>query len=211
MADEEKKVTEETTEQEAKEETDKKEPVEKMEKEEESGNGKKVEEDTEPQAAAYEKAVDEPEAEIKAEEVQEDTVKDEAEAKAEEEPEKEAEIDQEETAETAQKEEKPLDKMTAKELREIAVEIPGIIGAHAMKKEQLLEAIKEARGIKDEAPIKEKERQKVKGNIKALKEKIHLLKEEKRTARDARDKNKVDILRRRINRLKKQTRKVAQA
>ena len=38
-----------------------------------------------------------------------------------------------------QEQEKPLDKMTAKELREIAIEIPGVTGVHAMKKEQLLE------------------------------------------------------------------------
>ena len=37
--------------------------------------------------------------------------------------------------------EKPLEKMTAKELREVALEIPEIEGVHAMKKEELLEAI----------------------------------------------------------------------
>ena len=174
-----------------------------MEQEETSAEGKKAEEDTGPKVDADEKATDEQGVDIKAEEAQE--------VSGQEEPEKEAGIAEKEPVEAAQKEEKPLDKMTAKELREVAVEIPGITGAHAMKKEQLLEAIKEARGIKDEAPVKEEARQKVKGNIKALKEKIVLLKEEKRTARDARDKNKVNILRRRINRLKKQTRKVAQA
>jgi ABC-type uncharacterized transport system ATPase subunit len=45
--------------------------------------------------------------------------------------------------------EKPLDKMTVVELREVAKEeIPGITGVTGMKKDQLLEAIKEARGIK---------------------------------------------------------------
>ena len=104
--------------------------------------------------------------------------------------------------------------MTAKELREIAVEIPGVTGASAMKKEQLLEVIKEARGIKDEEPAKEGKKKValVKGkSTKELKKKIFLLKEEKKAARDARDKIKVEILRRRINRLKKKTRKVAQA
>ena len=109
--------------------------------------------------------------------------------------------------------EKPLDKMTAIELREIAVEIPGVTGAHAMKKEQLLEVIKDARGLKDEAPAKEgkkKKAPKASVSTKALKKQIFLLKEKKKEARDARDRKKVEIFRRRINRLKKQTRKVAQ-
>ena len=111
----------------------------------------------------------------------------------------------------APKEGKPLDKMTAPELREIAKEIPGVEGVHAMKKEQLLEIIKKHRGIKDETP-KRKKAKKIAGiTTKQLKEKILQLKAEKEAARQARDKRKVDILRRRINRLKKQTRKVAEA
>lgn len=139
----------------------------------------------------------------KADETTEDTVKEEAEAKAE--------IDIKEPGETAKKEEKSLDRMTSKELREIAVEIPGVTGVHAMKKEQLLEVIKEERGIKDEVPGDEGKRKKARGSIRALKEKIFLLKQEKKAAQNARDGNKVDILRRRINRLKKQTRKVSKA
>jgi len=109
--------------------------------------------------------------------------------------------------------EKPLDKMTAKELREMALEIPGITGVHAMKKEELLKAIKEAKGIKDEEPIKERKKKtpKKEVSVKELKKKVVRLKEEKEAAREAEDRKKVDILRRRINRLKKQTRKVAQA
>ncbi|MBW2203469.1 MAG: transcription termination factor Rho [Deltaproteobacteria bacterium] len=104
--------------------------------------------------------------------------------------------------------------MTAIELREIAVEIPGVTGAHAMKKEQLLEVIKEARGIKDEEPAKKGKKKKASKDgkgTKELKKKIFQLKEMKKEARDARDRDRVDILRRRINRLKKRTRKVAQA
>ena len=109
-----------------------------------------------------------------------------------------------------QEQEKPLDKMTAKELREIAIEIPGVTGVHAMKKEQLLEIIKEAKGIKDEEPVKKKKKApKKEVEKKELKTKIVSLKKEKEEAYTARDKKKVDILRRRINRLKKRTRKVA--
>jgi hypothetical protein len=47
--------------------------------------------------------------------------------------------------------EKPLEKMTVKALREIAKEIPEITGVHGMKKEELLVAINEVRGVKEEA------------------------------------------------------------
>ena len=46
--------------------------------------------------------------------------------------------------------EKPLEKMTVKALREIAREIPEITGAHGMKKEELLVAINEVRGVNAE-------------------------------------------------------------
>jgi len=128
----------------------------------------------------------------------------------------EEEIKEEEIKEEAKEEkdekEKPLDKMTATELREIAFGIPEITGAHAMKKEDLLAAIKEARGITDqEAPAKKKKDKVPKGavSVQALKQKIGQLKEEKDKARQGKDKAQVDILRRRINRLKKRTRKVA--
>jgi len=108
--------------------------------------------------------------------------------------------------------EKPLGKMTAPELREIAREIPDVTGVHAMKKEQLLEIVKEYKGIKDVEPAKKREKtaQKVILNAKELKDKIGQLREEKKAAREIRDRKKVKRLRRRINRLKKQTRKVAQ-
>ncbi len=102
--------------------------------------------------------------------------------------------------------EKPLDKLTAPELREIAKQIPGVEGVHAMKKEQLLEIIKKHRGIDDKAPKKVE-----KATVKELKNKIAQFKAEKGEARKAKDKRRTEILRRRINRLKKQTRKLARA
>ena len=110
-------------------------------------------------------------------------------------------------------EEKPLDKMTAPELREIAKEIPGVTGVHAMKKEELLAAVKEFRGIKDEEPVKKKKAKTKKPprSSKELKLKITQLREEKVRAREAKDKRHINILRRRINRMKKLRRKVAQA
>ena len=44
---------------------------------------------------------------------------------------------------------KPLDKMTVKELREVALELPQITGVHGMNKAELLAAVKEAKGIED--------------------------------------------------------------
>jgi protein-arginine kinase activator protein McsA len=99
--------------------------------------------------------------------------------------------------------EKPLEKMTVKELREIAKDIPGVTGVHAMKKEELINGIKEARGIKDE-PLK-----KAVGSMRELKLKIKALKAERQAALESKDKKKATIFRRRISRLKKKTRKMA--
>lgn len=126
----------------------------------------------------------------------------------------EEEINKEEVKEKSQEEiEKPLDKMTVKDLKEIALEIPGLTGVHAMKKDELLKIIKEARGIEEEAPI-EKRKEKVlkqEVSVRELKQKVARLKEEKGASRKAKDRKRVDLLRRRINRLKKQTRKLVQA
>lgn len=130
----------------------------------------------------------------------------------EEEVKKEAEAVQEGVQEK-EKEElgKSLDKMTAKELREIAIEIPGVAGVHAMKKEELLKIIKEAKGIKDEGRKRSIKAQKTDVNVGELKKKIRLLKDEKTKARTEKDRKKVEILRRRINRIKKKTRKIPRA
>jgi hypothetical protein len=100
-------------------------------------------------------------------------------------------------------EDKPLKKMTVKELREIAKDIPGITGVHAMKKDDLITGIKAAKGIKDE-PVK-----KASSSVRELKLQIKALKAERRAALEARDKKKATIFRRRISRLKKKTRHIA--
>jgi cell division protein FtsX len=106
---------------------------------------------------------------------------------------------------------KPLDKMTAIELREVAMEIPGITGAHAMKKEELLPLIKEYYGIEDETPEKGKKKvHKPAASAQELKAKMEQLREKKKEVQAAKDRKQTDILRKRINRLKKQTRKAAQ-
>jgi cell division protein FtsX len=109
-----------------------------------------------------------------------------------------------ETAAAAQTpaDEKPLEKMTAPELKEIAGKIPGVTGVTAMKKEQLIALIREYRGISDEDAKKAES-----SRIGTLKKKIIDLKAAKAAAQEAKDKKEVDILRRRINRLKKMTRR----
>jgi hypothetical protein len=111
--------------------------------------------------------------------------------------------------------EKPLDKMTAIELREFVLtkKLEGLTGVHAMKKEELLKAVKEAMGIKDEAPAKKGKRLEVKKelNVKELKQKIAQFKDLKKEAVSSKDKKKASVLRRRINRLKKRTKGVAKA
>jgi len=106
--------------------------------------------------------------------------------------------------------EKDLDRMTVKELKEVAAESTDLVGVHAMKKAELLAAIKKAKGIKEEkAPKKKIEKEDV--TVKELKEKIIAFKVERKEARKARDKRMVHILRRKINRLKKETRRISKA
>ena len=123
----------------------------------------------------------------------------------------EKEIKEKEHQEEKHAKEKTLDKMTVSDLKEIAKEIPEVTGVTAMKKEDLLTIIKEYRGIEEEKPEKKKKKKdKTKLNIKQLKEKIAGLRIEKKTARESHDRHMIDILRRRINRLKKQARKLVQ-
>jgi len=99
--------------------------------------------------------------------------------------------------------EKPLDKMTSKELREVALTIPSIIGVHSMNKSELLSSIKEARGI-IETTVK-----KADNAVRELKKKIVKLKDYREKNIDDFDKKQSEIIRRRISRLKKRTRKAA--
>jgi hypothetical protein len=115
------------------------------------------------------------------------------------------EFDQMGKKERKEKKEKPLDRMTAKELREMALQIQGIVGVHAMNKTELVAAIKEAKGIVDE-----KKRQTT-TDVRAIKQKIRDLRGQKKTLKEAGEKRKVITLRRRISRLKKKTRRAGVA
>ncbi|MDY6852140.1 MAG: transcription termination factor Rho [Thermodesulfobacteriota bacterium] len=104
--------------------------------------------------------------------------------------------------ERKEKKEKPLEKMTAKELRELALTIPEISGVHGMNKAELISTIKESRGIVEE------KKQSV-GDVREIKKKIAALKETKSQAQQSGDKKSIEILRRKISRLKKKTRRAA--
>ena len=97
--------------------------------------------------------------------------------------------------------EKPLDKMTVKELREIALEIPDLTGVHGMNKQDLLDAVKAHRGIKEPKP------KKASRSVREIKKQIQELKARKQALASEKNRKQSDILRRRISRLKKKTRR----
>ena len=106
--------------------------------------------------------------------------------------------------------EENLEKMTATELRDYALKNhPDIIGVHAMKKEELIVAIKKARGeeVKETKKKKVKVKAKVKVEKKALKEKIRALKAEKEKALQAKDRKALARLRKRIKKYKRMTKR----
>jgi uncharacterized lipoprotein NlpE involved in copper resistance len=99
--------------------------------------------------------------------------------------------------------EKPLDKMTVKELRDVAKQLPEISGVHGMNKSELLSAIQKARGIKEEP------KKKTDASVFEIKKKIKALKAEREVALNNDDKKMAKICRRRITRLKRKTRRAA--
>ena len=105
--------------------------------------------------------------------------------------------------EKAEIKEKALEKMTVKDLREMAKDMPQIIGVSGMKKEELIVAIKEVKGIKDE-PIK-----KADASVGELKKKIREVKAQRQAALEAKDRKMATIYKRRISRLKKKSRRAA--
>ncbi len=102
-----------------------------------------------------------------------------------------------------EKKEKPLDKMTAKELRELAMTTGEVVGVHGMNKAELIAAIKESRGIVDEkGKKKDVDVRSLKAKIKELKDKLQKADEDGKAKLAA-------SFRRRISNLKKKTRRAA--
>ncbi|MFW6080464.1 MAG: Rho termination factor N-terminal domain-containing protein [Desulfosalsimonas sp.] len=100
--------------------------------------------------------------------------------------------------------EKPLEKMTATELRDIARDLPDITGASGMNKTELIRAIKKAKGIEDTGRKKQAD-----VSVRQIKEKIKELKKRREDLLEKNDRKLADIFRKRISRLKKKTRRVA--
>jgi hypothetical protein len=99
---------------------------------------------------------------------------------------------------------KPLEKHTVKELKEMALALGSIQGVSAMKKQELIDALKVAKGI----PLK-KERDTSVVNIVDVKKRIKSLKEELTVVREARDRNASNRIRRKLSKLKKKSRRLA--
>jgi len=102
--------------------------------------------------------------------------------------------------EQKEKKEKPLDRWTVKELREEALKIPDIQGVHGMNKEEIISLLRKARGIAEPESTKV-------GSVRETKAKIvelRKLRDEERVQGASRE--RLSILRRKISRLKRQTR-----
>lgn len=97
--------------------------------------------------------------------------------------------------------EKPLEKMTAKELREVGKQLPEITGVYGMNKAELISAIKKARGIVEDTTATPD------ASIREIKKKIQSVKANLENALNDNDKKMADIYRRRIIKLKKKTRR----
>jgi hypothetical protein len=101
---------------------------------------------------------------------------------------------------------KPLDKMTAKELRDLVInQLPMIQGASGMDKDQLVAAIKEVLGITEEKDSPSP----YKAQILTMKAQMKELRTKK--AAEGTSRKEKDIIRRKVNRLKKRSRNLAQA
>ena len=98
--------------------------------------------------------------------------------------------------------EKPLEKMTAKELRDLAMEIKEVSGVHGMNKVELIAAIQKSRGI-------EVQGRSVSSSVREIKAKIKILKNKYAAAVKEGNQKMVLILKKRIIRLKKKTRRAA--
>lgn len=100
--------------------------------------------------------------------------------------------------------EKHLEKLTAKELREMALEMGGITGVTAMKKEELIAAIRQAKGL----PAKETRVMPV-DTVLEVKRRIREFRLKRDELREAGKREEASRLNKKISRLKKRTRKFA--
>jgi len=100
--------------------------------------------------------------------------------------------------------EKHLEKLTTKELKEMALAMGGITGVTAMKKEELIAAIRQAKGL----PVKET-REKPLDTVLEVKQKIREFRLQREELREAGKRAETSRLNKKIRQLKKKTRKLA--
>ena len=101
---------------------------------------------------------------------------------------------------------KPLDKMTAKELRQLCIDkLPMITGASGMDKDELVAKIKEVFGMADEEGNKVSP---YKAQISGLKKDIKGMRVQKKELTSRKER---EAIRRKINKWKKRTRRLAAA
>lgn len=99
------------------------------------------------------------------------------------------------------KKEKPLEDWTIKELREEALKVPNIQGIHGMNKREIIDFIRAEKGLPPSVSKKNPEGVRVfKDKVKQLRAK--LVQERSEGAK----RNRLDILRRKVSRMKKRTR-----
>ena len=99
---------------------------------------------------------------------------------------------------------KPLEKMTTKELRALCIDkLPMITGASGKDKDEIVQAIKDLFGIEEEQQVSPYKKQ-----IAEIKRQIRTLRVEKE---EMKDRAQREYIRRKINKLKKRTRKLARA
>ncbi len=97
------------------------------------------------------------------------------------------------------KKEKPLERWTIKEMRDECLKMEGIQGFHGMNKEELLAFLREAKGI-TAPPTKNTNVREVKAKV------LELRKKRAEAAAAGATKEQLNILRRKVSRMKKKTR-----
>jgi len=108
--------------------------------------------------------------------------------------------------------EQHLEKLTVKELREMAAQFPHEKAFHDMKKEELIVFIKKAKGIKEENPVhKHKPKSKIKLSREEIKAKIRQMKGMIGNALETHEKKRAAFLRHQMNKFKKKSRRLATA
>jgi hypothetical protein len=102
--------------------------------------------------------------------------------------------------ERKEKKEKPLERWTVKEMREEALKLGDVHGVHGMNKEELMRTLRKAKGIPEPA-------KKGVASVRELKAKVQALREARDAEREqGASPKRLEILRRKISRVKKQTR-----